>query len=313
MPHDPLFDLAAAQHGLVTRDQLRAAGRDRAWVRRRIGSGLLVPLTPRVLRVAGVPETPAQAALAAVLDAGGPATLARRAALGAWGIPGFELTPAHVVRTRRGRIRPASAVVHTSRRLLAHHVTAIHGLPVTTMARTLVDLAGELPFERLERICDWAWARGLLTGPSLHRTVGELAGRGRPGSAALRRLVADRPAGHAPPGSNLEARVAQILRNAGEAPLQRQVDLGDTQSWIGRVDFLDRVNWIVFEVQSELYHSSPSARRDDAARLAALRAAGFMVVELREFDVWHRPDRLLAIVRAARAEATRAARSADAA
>lgn len=308
--HDPLFELAGAQHGLVTREQLRAAGRDRAWVRRRIEDGLLVPLGPRVLRVAGSPATAPQTALAAVLDAGGPATLARRAALGAWGIPGFELTPAHVVRTREGRVRSSTAVVHTSRRLLAHHVTAIHGLPVTTVARTLVDLAGELPFARLERICDWAWARGLLTGPSLHRTVDELAGRGRPGSAALRRLVADRPVGHRPPESNLEARVTQILRAAGEEPLDRQVDLGDDRAWIGRVDFVDRRRWIVFEVQSELYHSSPSARRDDAARLAALRAAGFTVVELSEFDVWHRPDRVLEAVRRARAEADRAVRAA---
>jgi hypothetical protein len=307
MDHQPLFELAATQHGLVTRQQLLEAGRDWTWVCRRLDAGILLQISSRVLRVAGIPQTPRQAAMASVLDAGGPATLARRSALSAWGIPGFELAPAHVVRTRIGRVRPADASVHTSRRLLAHHVTAIHGLPVTTMARTLVDVAGELPFARLERICDWAWARGLLTGLSLHRTVSELAGRGRKGSAALRQLVADRPIGHRPPESNLEARVAQVLRDAGEPPLERQPDLGHDDGWIGRVDFVDRRWWIVFEVQSDLFHGSVSAGRDDDARIAALRAAGFTVVELREFDVWHRPHRIVAAVRAARAEAARRA------
>ncbi len=303
MDHGPLFGLAVTQHGLVTRRQLLDEGLDHTWIQPRLADGLLVPVTRRVLRIGGCPTTELQSALASVLDAGGPATLARRSALAAWGIPGFELAPHHVVRTRAGRIRPTATSVHTSRRLKAHHITAVHGVPVTTMARTLVDVAGELPFARLERICDWAWARGLLGGASLHRSVEELAGRGRKGSRSLRRLVADRPLDHRPPESNLEHRVAQILRDAGESPLERQLDVGDDDRWIGRVDLVDRTWWILFEVQSELFHASVSARRDDAARLASLRAAGFTVVELREFDVWHRPDRIVAAVRAARADA----------
>ena len=52
-------------------------------------------------------------------------------------------------------------------------------------------------------------------------------------------LLLKRPVGYRPPESGLEARFMQILADAGEPPLERQVDLGG-HDWIGRVDFLDR-------------------------------------------------------------------------
>ncbi len=109
--------------------------------------------------------------------------------------------------------------------------------------------------------------------------------------AKLRQLVDDRPLDYRPPESNLEARVAEVLTSAFEPPLERQVDLGDDDDWLGRVDYLDRELRIVFEIQSDLFHSSVSDRARDRARRERLEAAGWLVVEIPEFDVWHRPDR----------------------
>jgi very-short-patch-repair endonuclease len=56
----------------------------------------------------------------------------------------------------------------------------------------------------------------------------------------------------------------------------------------------------VVEVQSELYHSALTDRVADAARVAALRSAGFEVVEVSEEQVWHRPAEVVQAVREAR-------------
>jgi very-short-patch-repair endonuclease len=300
MQHTRLSDLVAAQHGLATTGQLRAIGLDRRAVRARVDAGLLVPLSERVLRLRGAPETPHQRAMAAVLDAGPGSALARASALALWAIPGFELPPFHVVHGRAQNLaRRPLGVVHSTRRLEAHHVVELYGIPVTTCARAIVDLAWTMPLARLERICDWAWSRRLLTAVGLHAAIDELGGRGRAGMGVLRALRDARPLDYRPPESSLEARCAEILRANGEAPLVAQVVLGDDDA-IGRVDLFDPDLRIVFEVQSELFHSSISDREYDRARRSALEAAGFMVVELREFDVWHRPDRIVLAVRSAR-------------
>lgn len=70
--------------------------------------------------------------------------------------------------------------------------------------------------------------------------------------------------------------------------------------WIGRVDYLDELG-ILYEVDSERYHLAPTDARHDAARDAALLAAGFCaVVRIPEDDIWHHPERVVAAVLAAR-------------
>jgi very-short-patch-repair endonuclease len=59
------------------------------------------------------------------------------------------------------------------------------------------------------------------------------------------------------------------------------------------------------EVQSALYHSSLTDRRKDADRIRRLRSAGWTVVEVTDDEIWRRPDRVLARVRAARAAMAR--------
>jgi very-short-patch-repair endonuclease len=298
--HHTIVELATHQHAVVAMRQLRALGVPRWVIDQRIRRGQLVRLSPRVLRVAGSAPTPHQRAMAAVLDAGDTAALARASACALWGLPGYELEPVHVVR-RYGRhgLEAALGVAHTTRDLREHHVVELFGIPVCTPARALVDLAGELPFPRLERLCDQAWARRLLSGAALHEIVAELGGRGRAGTVALRELLVERPIDHRPPESNLEARFDEIVSQVLGKHLERQVDLGDGDDWLGRVDFLDRSLKIVYEVQSDLYHSSVSDRARDRQRRRRLEAAGWIVVQIPEFDVWYRPDRVIAAVREA--------------
>jgi very-short-patch-repair endonuclease len=82
--------------------------------------------------------------------------------------------------------------------------------------------------------------------------------------------------------------------------LRRQVETGDDERWLARVDFRDEVLPLVVEVQSEELHSAPVDKVHDAHRLEALRKAGFEVVEVTDLQVWHEPDLVTDKVREAR-------------
>ncbi len=70
--------------------------------------------------------------------------------------------------------------------------------------------------------------------------------------------------------------------------MRRQVDSGGAR-WVGRVDFRASGAPLIVEIQSETFHTALTDKVDDARRMAALRDAGFAVVEVTESQVWHRP------------------------
>jgi very-short-patch-repair endonuclease len=261
-----------------------------------------------VLRVVGSAETPHQRAMAAVLDASD-AAVALASALALWGVPGWRLEPVHVLTGRRPhRGSPHLGIVHSSTRLDPTHLTVVDGIPVTTPARTLLDLSLRLSTGKLEDLCDDLLRRRTMALSSFHELAAELPEAGGPaGWAVLRRLAAARPEGYVPTGSRLERRFEEILEEAGERPFSRQVDVGDADGWIGRVDFADRRLKVIVEVQGGAFHSTISDRRRDAERIARLRAAGWIVVEVHEREIWSNPAAVVAKVRAARARAERLA------
>ncbi|MGK2948669.1 MAG: hypothetical protein ACSLFP_08855 [Acidimicrobiales bacterium] len=248
----------------------------------------------------------------AVLDAGPGAALRGASAAAWWGIPGNQLRPIKVARTR-GKVNhpPATGTVHDPCLLPEHHVVVLEQVPTVVPARALFDVAGtirrgaERPWwvDRMARMVDTAWSMRLVSGPSIHDMLDELAQRGRPGIRVMRQVLESRGRDYVPPASSLESRVVQILARAGEPPLRRQVDTGDEHGWIGRVDLRDADLPFVLEVQSERFHTSLIDRQLDADRIARLRRAGFVVAEVTEQQVWHRPQEVVDTVRRGRAEA----------
>ncbi|MBW8827781.1 MAG: hypothetical protein JF603_15740, partial [Acidobacteria bacterium] len=235
-------ELASLQHGVVGRGQLGfLPWRDKT-LRRWADSGLIDLPTPRVVRMRGGAPTALQRVMIAVLDAGHVAAASHWTAAWVWRLPGFDLDRLDVTVLRADDTRvPTTARLHRPRLLLPHHVQHIEQIPVTSLARTVFDLAGQrlMTFGRLERLVDTVLSRSPAMGFVLHRTLGELATKGRPGISVMRALLRDRPPGVEVPASNLERRFEEILRQAGELPLARQVNAGG-EEWIGRIDFCDR-------------------------------------------------------------------------
>ncbi len=305
------LSLSATQHGLIATWQLRALGATASEVdRMRRASMQWTPITNRVLARAGCAGTDDRALMAAVLDASPGAAISLRSAAAVWGAPGFRIQPIHVVR-HRGISRRSSTlgVVHEVVDLLPQHIKLVRGIPVISPARTVCELAAILHPDHVARVLDRLWSKGLLDGATFDRTVRELAGRGRTGSTVLRELNAARGPDYRPPDSGQERRFEQIMEHHGEPPMRRQVDVGD-EEWTGRVDFVDSELPLIAEVQSEQHHTSLVDRTDDARRLAALRAAGFHVLEVWDTQLWHEPEVVVEQVRQAR-RALRALRTAQ--
>lgn len=255
-------------------------------------------LSPLVLAVRGAPATPDRDAMAAVLDAGRGGCLSHHSVVARLHVPGYRPQPLHVWRVRnRSTHESRLAIQHTTRALPAHHMTGLRGIPVTTPARTFVDMAAHLSLGRAGRLLDDLWGRNLVSFHTIDQVIGDLSRQGRTGLVLARDLLHERGPGYRPPQTGLERRVMRLLEEAGLTGFERQVDTSGEEGWIGRVDFRHRTLPVILEVQSELYHEGLSNRRADAARIAALTRAGFVVVEVWEHDVWHRPDALLTRLR----------------
>jgi hypothetical protein len=294
--------LAERQHAMVALDQARVLG-SRAELYHRVHSSGWTLETPRVMRLVGAPRSPEQPLMAATLDGGTGTAAAYDAAAAMWRLPGFWLGAIELSRQRGVRSRPPSTGrLHLPRYLPDSHLTVVRGVPVTTLPRTIFDLAGRLHPARTERIVASVIGRSPGTLRVLHRMLPELAEHGRNGIVVMRDILERNPIGCVVEETGLERRVNHILREGGEPGLIPQVNMGGHE-WIGRVDFRDPIASIVlWEVDSQLHHSSPLDIANDAARDEAMRAIGLVVKRIAEEHVWYQPWRVLATVRAVRRE-----------
>ena len=181
-----IAELARVRHGVVTRRRLLAAGVTLAEVRSRLRSGSLLLEYPGVYRVGHQAPSREATYLAAVEACGNGALLLRgRAAAHLHRLIRGPAPPPEVVAPSERRIE--GILTCRSRRMDPRDATVVLGIPVTTVARTLVDLAAVLDAGALARACHEAGV--------LHRTTpGEveavLARRPRsPGAGRLRAVM----------------------------------------------------------------------------------------------------------------------------
>jgi hypothetical protein len=300
---DELHRLMEVQHGVVSRAQLLLLGFTPDMIYERLQSGRWTADSSRVIGLPGAPHTASRSAMTAVLDAGSGAILSHRSSAASWGVPGYILEPFDVLAPRGGlRLRDSIAIVHLSRCIPAHHIKVLDGVPLTSPTRTLFDLAGlpDMHPLKLARSVDNAWGKRLTTGPLLHDMLDELRGRGRRGIGLMREVLAARGRDYLPPESSLERRFHALLAEDGQAPMDRQVNLGGDQ-WLARVDAYDWSARVIAQVHSDRYHRALLDRQHDDAQLVALIAAGFVIVEVWEEEVWYRGDIVKDRVRRARA------------
>ena len=243
--------LARRQHGVVAAHQLRAARIGRTAVRSRVADGRLRVLHSGVYAIG--PVSLLGRWMAATLALGPGAALSHHAAAALHGLAGNGPT-VDVTVPRRAR-RRSGIRVHQAGALHPSDQTRIQGIPVTSIPRTLLDLAEILPPTQLRRAYEKAERLRVLDMRAIHELLRR--SNGRRGIAALRGLVAYDPSPAADARSELELRFLDLVRGAGLPPPQVNVLVEG---------FLVDAYWpsarLVVELQS--YATTPTAEPSSA-------------------------------------------------
>jgi very-short-patch-repair endonuclease len=150
---------------------------------------------------------------------------------------------------------------------------------------------------RAERAVDNCLAAETVSFHALRGTFYKLASRGRAGTACVRKILEDRGPQYIPPASELEREFFTILAAAGLPKPVRQLDVGDEQDWIGRVDLAYPESKVIVEIDSDRHHTSKLDRQADAERDRRLIAAGWCVVRVTEEDLRRGAPKALAQLR----------------
>jgi very-short-patch-repair endonuclease len=285
--------LAHAQHGVVSIAQLRAAGLGRGAVDLRVRHGRLHPVHRGVYAVGHARLTFRGCLWAAVLACGGPdaAVISHRSAAAVWDLLPAPGGPIDVTVLRRSGPRPGIHV-HRSRSFdpVIDAVGQPDGLPTTTVARTLADLAAVLTPHRLGRVVHRAEHLRLLDATAVNAHVA----RAPRGANALRAAMND-----------LTARDPDITRSELEERFLAVVDdwalpRPKVNAAIGHhtVDFLWPEHRLVVEVDGRAAHATARAFERDRRRDAELQAAGYRVIRFTYRQVVDEPAYVTGILRA---------------
>jgi very-short-patch-repair endonuclease len=270
-----LVGLAERQHGVVTRAQLLELGLSLDAVRSRVRRGSLRRLHAGVYALAHTALREEARWLAAVLACGDEAVLSHVSGAHLWSMSSVPPDPAVHVTVPSGDRRRPGIVVHRHA-LTAADVTVHRGVPVTTVARTYVDVAAIVSFATLRAMAD----HGVRLDVAAIRRAAKRSPNPR-GRASLRRLIGE----DARSRSGLERAFRRIVREAGlPAPMVNHGVLGRER------DFVWPALHLVVELDGHAYHAPRGARERDHERDAELVLAGWRALRFTDAQVEHARD-----------------------
>jgi very-short-patch-repair endonuclease len=274
--------LGGGAHGVVARVELLDAGVTAAEIEQRLATGALIREYPGVYRVGHRAPSLEARYMAAVLACGEGALLSGRAAGYLFGAIKGPAPPPEVTAPTERRV--SGVKTHRSRGLGREDATSWRGIPVTTLPRTLVDLAAVLDLDDLARACHEARVRH---GTTPGQVEAVLARRPKsPGAAKLRAILR----GDARVTlSKLEKRFLVLLRDAG-------LPLPETNRRAGRhwVDCRWPELRLTVELDGYRYHHSRHAWEQDRRREREARARGDDFRRYTYGDVFEQPQLMLA-------------------
>jgi hypothetical protein len=285
---------AERQHGVLSYDQARRAGMSRPTVTRRVQAGRWIAEHHGVYRVAGSVPSWEQRLMAACLAAGGRAS--HRAAARLWGLDGQQAADVEVL-VLRDRGHEWRFTTHRTGRWDPVDGARRSGVPTTSPARTLLDLAAVVDADALEIALDAALRDGLVRVPRVLWRLESLGGRGRSGSACLRALLEERQGATGRSESALETKALRLIRRAGLPEPAVQHRVRERRRIIARLDLAYPDRLIAVPLDGWRYHATRSVWQRDLASRAQLAAMGWRVVPLTWSDVVHRPADVVELLR----------------
>ena len=268
--------LAAQQEGLVHERQLRAIGLDKRAVWRWREAGRLHRRYPHVYAVGHPAVSHRGRLIGALLYAGPGAALSHSSGASWWSLIDTRPDEIHVSAPVRRRAVDGVRIHHPQRVERVVH----HGLPVTPVARTLLDFASEASVRQVRRAIARADYLGLLDAGALR----DVLGQGRPGSAALRAVAADYLPQFTQTLSPLEDEFLLLCR-------RENIPLPLVNHRIG--PYLVDAYWpaarLIVELDGRAAHGSDAQRHRDHERDMHLRSLGYTVLRYSWHQVLHAP------------------------
>ena len=291
-----LVALAVAQHGVISLPQLLDLGLTATAVHKRVATGRLhrihhgvYSLVPRELL------TREGLYMAAVLACGDGAVLSHRSAARLHELRNYGYTRIEVTVPKRSARTHSGVAVHRSTTLTEADITVVENIPVTTVARTLFDLAEVVAQRQLERAFDQAEIAEAL---DLHAINDQLARNPtRKAAKKVRRVLAEHYIGQTPTWSENEELLLSITRPLGiPDPDTNEFIVLDGGGPAIRVDFVWRKQRIIVEADSRKWHLSRQRFEIDRERDQRLTAAGWTVIRTTWRQMKYRPHQLRPIL-----------------
>jgi very-short-patch-repair endonuclease len=280
---------------MVTLAQLEALGLGRRGAQERVRVGRLHRVHQGVFAVGHRAQSDEAPLLAAVMASGLGAVLSHRSAALLWGVledDGDERIDV-VAPNRRGRV-PDGIRAHRDGELSAADRTEYRGVPCTTPARTLLDLAAAAPRWEVKRALAQAEVRRLVNHSSLRAVIRRC--RGRRGVARLRVALDEIHPATKRTRSDLEVMFLEMCQRASlqspEVNVRLEVDRGSLEA-----DFLWREAGLIVEADSRRFHDTDSAFLNDRRREQRLQIAGWRVSHCTWEQVEHEPRALADTIR----------------
>ncbi len=284
-------ELAGRQHGVVARRQLLDVGIGPRAIGARLARGYLHSIHHGVYAVGHSGLTRYSRWVAAVLACGPGAVLSHRSAATLWGLLDMSTQPEV---TRPGRFRKRPGIVARFGVVPADERTAREGIPVTSVSRTILDLAGLGARRQAQRAMHEADVRQLTDRLS----VPDLLVRypRRHGAPLLRDLLADDPGIRGAPGNRIEDKFADLLDRHGISRPRFNPHLSIAGRQF-RPDCLWPEDKLLVELDGAAVHRTRKAFEKDRERDRVLLTAGYRTMRVTWRQLDREPDSLIADLR----------------
>jgi very-short-patch-repair endonuclease len=280
------IELAELQCGAFARWQLLGRGVTVDLIKRRVRDQRWCVALPGVYVLAGVPGSFEQRLWIGWLAVGPGAVVSHESAAQLHAIPDVVRDRVTLTTAHGWHQRLSGIVVHQLDDVLGDHRMALRGLPVTTPARTVVDLAAVVHPARLARIVEDTHHARIASHLEVGRCMASVARRGKPGIGRLARVLDHLTATNSKSMSKLERMLFEVLSAAGLPRPVSQFPFPGRQFTNGCVDAAYADVKLIIEVDGRTWHTRISAIKRDHERDAAAARHGWQTLRL----LWEHVD-----------------------
>lgn len=280
--------------GVITRKEALALGMPPSTLHDWVRLGHLIPAGYGIYALPGVLDSEGTILRAATRALDGVASHESAARL--HGIDGLDPSRITISVPVRRSNRFTGVIVHQVTDLAPEHTTRVLGLPVTTPARTILDLAAVLPPNLLASSVDQAVRLKLTTYEASANLLESIARRGKPGVTKLRTILKPRLGGTFVSESTLESRLFQVLVEGGLPQPKTQYRPRWLRKVNGRVDLAYTAERVIVEGDGQRWHGTPDAFQHDRTRDNLAQISGWIILRFTWDDLTKRPEYVVTTV-----------------